>query len=68
VQTPAQHSLLVVQGRESGWQAQVVTPSTTVVCLWQQRVQERVRALPRLVWPRGFLLGQGLPVGIQASL
>jgi hypothetical protein len=30
-QTPAQHSLFVVQASVSGWQAQVVTPLTTAV-------------------------------------
>ena len=67
VQTPAQHSLLVVQDSVSGWQAQVVTPLTTAVWPWQQRLHDSVRALPRLLCPRGFLLGQGLPVGMQAS-
>ena len=68
VQTPAQHSRLVVHDWLSGWQAQVVTPLTTAVCPWQQRLQERIRALPCLLCPRGFLLGHCLPVGMQASV
>src|SRR4051794_24588028 len=67
VQTPRQHSVVCRQGWPLGWQAHRTSPFTTAVCFWQQRLQERIRALPCLLCPRGFLLGQGLPVGMQAA-
>src|SRR5215213_5798127 len=66
-QMPPQHSLEILHGSESGWQAQVVTPATVVTCFWQQCRHESDRALRCRGCPRNFLLGHRLPVGMQAS-